>query len=152
MLLEGVELRILNQDGTAFDRFKTDEAEFNVGQGTLHAEGDVEITTGEPLAGHAPGRQVCIKTSGLTCESKTGRGWGAGRAEKVVWYVVEEFAKTVVIEKLAFHDLRRTCARLCCAAGGEQEQIQFMGSHVSAQAAEGYLGCKSRTKSAQLTA
>ena len=137
---------------TPFDRCKTDEAEFDAGQGTLGAEGDVEITTGQPLAGHAPGRQVFIKTTGLTCESKTGRGWGAGMAQNVVWCVVEEFAKMVVIEKLAFHDLRRTCARPCRAAGGEQEQIQFMGSHVSAQAAEGYLGCKSRIKSAQMTA
>jgi amidase len=30
------------------------------------------------------------------------------------------------IDKLSPHDLRRTCARLCYAAGGELEQIQFM--------------------------
>src|SRR4051812_28034135 len=28
--------------------------------------------------------------------------------------------------KLAPHDLRRTCARLCHASGGELEQIQFL--------------------------
>lgn len=29
------------------------------------------------------------------------------------------------IERLAAHDLRRTCARLCHLAGGELEQIQL---------------------------
>jgi hypothetical protein len=29
------------------------------------------------------------------------------------------------IDRLAPHDLRRTCARLCHSAGGESEQIQF---------------------------
>ena len=28
--------------------------------------------------------------------------------------------------RLAPHDLRRTCARLCHSAGGELEQIQFL--------------------------
>ena len=59
---------------------------------------------------------------------------------------MQEFAKTVVIEKLASHDLRRTCARLCRAAGGEQEQIQCLLGHVSAQTAERRLGCKQRIK------
>jgi integrase len=39
------------------------------------------------------------------------------------------------------HDLRRTCARLYRAAGGELEQIQFLLSHVSVQTTEPYLGC-----------
>jgi lipopolysaccharide export system protein LptA len=73
VLLEEVELRILNEDGAAFDRFRTREAAFDTSQGTLRAEGDVEITTGEPVEGHPRGRQVFIKTSGLTCESRTGR-------------------------------------------------------------------------------
>jgi len=38
----------------------------------------------------------------------------------------------VGIDKLAPHDLRRTCARLCHTAGGEPEQIQFLLGHVSA--------------------
>jgi integrase len=39
---------------------------------------------------------------------------------------VKNFSKTVGIEKVAPHDLRRTCARLCHVAGGELEQIQFL--------------------------
>jgi len=37
--------------------------------------------------------------------------------EKVVWHVVREFAAKAAIDKLAPHDLRRTCARLCHAEG-----------------------------------
>ena len=51
--------------------------------------------------------------------SSAGRAWGAGVTEKVVWHVVKEFAKKIGIAKLAPYDLRRTCARLCHAAGGE---------------------------------
>jgi site-specific recombinase XerD len=39
--------------------------------------------------------------------------WGSCLGEKVVWHVVGQYARRVGIEKLAPHDLRRTCARLC---------------------------------------
>jgi hypothetical protein len=39
-------------------------------------------------------------------------------------------------------------ARLCPTSGGELEQIQFLLGHVSVQAAERYLGCKQRIRSA----
>jgi site-specific recombinase XerD len=62
--------------------------------------------------------------------------------ERVVWHVVKDCARKVEIERLAPHDLRRTCARLCHDAGGELEQIQFLLGHVSVQTTEKYLGCK----------
>jgi site-specific recombinase XerD len=80
--------------------------------------------------------------------NKVGRTWGEGMTEKVVWHVVREFAAKAGIDKLAPHDLRRTCARLCHAAGGELEQIQFLLGHVSIQTTERYLGCKQRIRSA----
>jgi integrase len=43
---------------------------------------------------------------------------------------------------LAPHDLRRTCAKLCRAAGGELEQIQLLLGHSSVQTTERYLGTK----------
>lgn len=79
---------------------------------------------------------------------RTGRTWGEGLTEKAVWHVVKEYAGKAGIAKLAPHDLRRTCARLCHAAGGELEQIQFLLGHVSVQTTERYLGCKQRTREA----
>jgi site-specific recombinase XerD len=64
------------------------------------------------------------------------------------WHVVREYATKAGIDKLAPHDLRRTCARLCYAAGGELEQIQFLLGHVSIQTTERYLGCKQRIQGA----
>src|SRR3954468_1794885 len=57
-------------------------------------------------------------------------------------------ARKAGIEKLAPHDLRRPCARLCHQAGGELDQIQFLLGHVSVQTIERYLGCKQRIRSA----
>jgi site-specific recombinase XerD len=42
--------------------------------------------------------------------------WGSGISEKVVWWVVRHAAEKAAIEKVAPHDLRRTCARLCHSA------------------------------------
>jgi site-specific recombinase XerD len=89
-------------------------------------------------------------TSGRLFRSinKNGVVWGEGLTEEVVWYVVKNFAKTVGIEKVAPHDLRRTSGRLCHASGGELEQIQFLLGHVSVQTTERYLGCKQKIRDA----
>jgi integrase len=58
--------------------------------------------------------------------SRAGTVWGEAMTEGVVWHVIKEFAAKLGIPKLAPHDLRRSCARLCHAAGGELEQIQFL--------------------------
>jgi site-specific recombinase XerD len=64
-------------------------------------------------------------------------------------HIVKENAAKLGLSKVAPHDLRRrSCARLCHAAGGELEQIQFLLSHVSVQTTERYLGCKQRLKGA----
>ena len=80
--------------------------------------------------------------------NKSGKAWGDGLTENAVWHVVREYARKASIERLAPHDLRRTCARLCHAAGGELEQIQFLLGHVSIQTTERYLGCKQRIRAA----
>ena len=61
---------------------------------------------------------------------------------------MKEFATKTGVSNLAPHDLRRTCARLYRAAGGELEQIQFLLGHVSVQTTERYLGCTQRIASA----
>jgi integrase len=68
--------------------------------------------------------------------------------EKTVWNVVRLYSNRIGVGKVAPHDLRRTCARLCHTAGGELEQIQFLLGHVSIQTTERYLGCKQRIRAA----
>ena len=48
--------------------------------------------------------------------NKAGRVWGDGMSPKVMWDVVRAAAARAGIDKLAPHDLRRTCARLSCSA------------------------------------
>jgi integrase len=71
--------------------------------------------------------------------NKVGRTWGDGMTVKAVWHIVRESARSIGVAKLAPHDLRRTCARLCHASGGELEQIQFLLGHVSVQTTEPWL-------------
>jgi integrase len=80
--------------------------------------------------------------------NKAGRTWGDGMTEKAVWHIVKESARSIGVAKLAPHDLRRTCARLCRASGGELEQIQFLLGHASVQTTERYHGYKQRIRSA----
>ena len=82
------------------------------------------------------------------CVCRKGTVWGTEVTEKVVWHVVKEYAERLGISKLAPHDLRRSCARLCRDSGGELEQIQFLLGHVSVQTTEKYLGCKQRFREA----
>ena len=74
------------------------------------------------------------------CVCRKGVVWGTDITEKVVWHVVKEYAGRLGISKLAPHDLRRSCARLCHDSGGELEQIQFLLGHVSVQMTEKYPG------------
>jgi len=74
--------------------------------------------------------------------ARTGKAWGNGISQNVVWYVVRTCCERVGLEHIAPHDLRRTCAKLCHDSGGELEQIQFLLGHASVQTTERYLGCK----------
>ncbi len=78
--------------------------------------------------------------------NRQGRVWGSGMTPKVLWEIVKAAAARADIPKLAPHDLRRTCARLCHLAGGELDQIQFLLGHVSIQTTEYYLGCKQKVR------
>jgi site-specific recombinase XerD len=78
------------------------------------------------------------------CVCRAGKAWGEGMTERVVWHVVKQYAAKLGLARIAPHDLRRSCARLCHAAGGEMEQIQFLLGHVSVQTTEKYLGSKQR--------
>ena len=58
----------------------------------------------------------------------------SGASRKIVLH----YAQQVGIERLAPHDLRRTCAKLCRKSGGDLEQIQFLLGHSSIQTTEKY--------------
>ena len=67
---------------------------------------------------------------------------GEAMSEKVVWQTLKQYAYAVGIPGFAPHNARRTCAKLCRAAGGELEQIQLLLGHSSVQTTERYLGTK----------
>ena len=74
--------------------------------------------------------------------TRAGRAGGERLGEKVVWQMLQHYTEAVGVPGLAPHDLRRTCAKLCRAAGGELEQIQLLLGHASVQTTERYLGTK----------
>jgi integrase len=63
-------------------------------------------------------------------------------SEKVVWQLIHPYAEAAGVAGIAPHDCRRTCAKLCRAAGGELEQIQMLLGHTSVQTTEQYLGTR----------
>src|SRR4249920_400086 len=67
---------------------------------------------------------------------------GVGLSEKVVWQLLQGYATAAGVPGIALHDLRRSCAKMCRAAGGELEQIQLPLRHASVQTTEPYLGTK----------
>ena len=67
---------------------------------------------------------------------------GDRMSEKVVWQMLIAYASATGVPGIAPHDLRRTCAKLCRASGGELEQIQMLLGHASVQTTERYLGTK----------
>jgi integrase len=67
-----------------------------------------------------------------------GRGLNAG----TLWKIIRQYAAAVGLPKLAPHDLRRTCAKLCYKAGGDIEQIQFLLGHSNIKTTQDYLGSK----------
>ena len=62
--------------------------------------------------------------------------------------MVVRYARETKLGKLAPHDLRRTCAKLCRKAGGDLEQIQMLLGHASVQTTERYLGTEQALVSA----
>ncbi len=67
---------------------------------------------------------------------------GQRLSEKVVWQMLKPYVAAVGLPQIAPHDLRRTTAKLCRAAGGDLEQIQLLLGHSSVQTTECYLGTK----------
>jgi integrase len=73
---------------------------------------------------------------------KGGRMRGENLSEKAVWQVVQRHSQAAGLPKLVPHDCRRSCAKLCLAAGGGLDQIQILLGHASIVTTEIYLGTK----------
>lgn len=71
--LSGVQLDIYHKDANEFDHVKCAKAEFDMNQGVLYSDGDVEITMGVKVDEPPSGRLIVIKSSGVRVESKTGK-------------------------------------------------------------------------------
>jgi len=67
---------------------------------------------------------------------------GDAFSEKVIWQMLRQYATAAGVPGIAPHDCRRSCAKLCRAAGGELEQIQLLLGHASVQTTERYLGTR----------
>src|SRR5450755_779406 len=67
---------------------------------------------------------------------------GERLGEKAIWQMLPQYAQAVGVPGIAPHDARRTCAKLCRAAGGQWEQIQLLLDHASVQTTERYLSTK----------
>src|SRR6266567_6492594 len=63
-------------------------------------------------------------------------------SEKVVWQLLQQYAAAIGAPGIAPHDLRRTCAKMCRAVGGELEQIQLLFFLNAAATTERYLGTR----------
>jgi integrase len=74
--------------------------------------------------------------------NRADRVMGERLGEKVVWLMLRQYADAAGVPGIAPHDARRTCAKLCRAAGGELEQIRLLLGHASVQTTERYLGTK----------
>lgn len=74
MQLDGVELQIFHQDGSAYDLVHSAQAEFDIAGKSLYSDGDVSIEMGIPVDGSKPpGRIVKIHGTGIRFASDTGK-------------------------------------------------------------------------------
>ena len=70
-------------------------------------------------------------------------------SERMIWHIVTKYARQIgLVDQLAPHYMRRTCAKLCRESGGDLEQIQFLLGHASIQTTERYLGSRQNLKEA----
>ena len=74
--------------------------------------------------------------------NKGGRIAHEGVTDKAIQQTVSAYAKRTGLPGIAPHDLRRTCAKLCRAGGGDLEQIQILLGHASVETTERYLGTR----------
>lgn len=73
--LEGVELKLFHDCGTALNEVKSAKASFDTSTGLLYSEGDVEITIGASADADPAKKPVKVMSSGVHFETKTGKAY-----------------------------------------------------------------------------
>ncbi len=71
--LKNVTMKIYGKDGKTYDLVKSAAATFTTAGKSLYSQGDVEITLNLSIEGPPATQPTVVKTSGLTCDSTTGR-------------------------------------------------------------------------------
>ncbi|MDP9171290.1 MAG: hypothetical protein M3N54_11785 [Acidobacteriota bacterium] len=71
--LRDVELQIYTKDGSKYDRVKSPEADFSMGDNKLYAPGEAEITLDVPAKGKPPHPLTSIKAAGINFDSQSGQ-------------------------------------------------------------------------------
>ncbi len=71
--LKKVVMKIYSKDAKTFDLVKSAAATFDTTARSLFSQGEVEITLNLPVDGPPPAAPTIIRTSGVTCDSNTGR-------------------------------------------------------------------------------
>lgn len=71
--LKGVELRIYQKNGNAYDRVRSDYAEFSADDNKLYAPDEAEITLDVPMQGDPKHTLTSIKAAGINFDSQSGK-------------------------------------------------------------------------------
>jgi len=71
--LKGVELQIYQKNGKAYDRVRSDYAEFASNDNKLYAPGEAEITLDVPVQGDPKHTLTSIKAAGINFDSQSGK-------------------------------------------------------------------------------
>ncbi len=74
--------------------------------------------------------------------NRNGQSCGGSLSEKAVWQLVRTYSTAAGLPRLMPHDCRRSCAKLCIAAGAQLDQVQILLGHASIVTTEIYLGTK----------
>jgi lipopolysaccharide export system protein LptA len=71
--LKGVELKIYQKNGKAYDRVRSDYAKFSSDDNKLYAPGEAEITLDVPMQGDPKHALTSIKAAGINFDSESGK-------------------------------------------------------------------------------
>jgi lipopolysaccharide export system protein LptA len=71
--LQDVDLKLFHKDGKGFDAVKSKQAEFDMANGEMFSDGEVEMRMGLEEGAPPSGRLMVIRSSGVRYDSKTGK-------------------------------------------------------------------------------